>query len=58
MVLAWKRLHAGALQQQGRESQSALLLSIRESLKVTCRLTEAAAARKFPHIPPPSFFFF
>lgn len=57
MVLVWKRLHAGALQQQGRESQSALLLSIRESLKVTCQLTEAAAARKFPHIPPPLFFF-
>lgn len=57
MALAWKSLCAGALQQRGKERQSVLLLSIRESLKATCRLTEAAAARKF-RPPPPSFFFF
>lgn len=61
MALAWKSLCAEALQQQGKESQSVLLLSIRESLKATCRLTEAAAARKFhttPGPPSPPFFFF
>lgn len=55
-ALARRCLRAGALQQQGKENQSVLLLSIRESLKATCWLTEAAAARKFQP-PPPSFFF-